>query len=409
MAKIVILGGGFAGMHAARKLLANLDQKTHKVVMISKHSDFVFTPLLPEVEIGLLEPSEVTQDIPSVLRKRNFEFRKAEIKSVDFEKKIVHTDAGDENYDFLFISMGSVINKSAISHLKIPDENVYCLKNINDSLRILNKINDLAAKYEASASARKQINIVFVGAGATAIEVAGEIRDHFKRHFARAGNHEAIKDVHIHMLEKSGKILPQVPDSFRDEVLSRLKSGSIEILYNSKILSYEKGRIEIETAEGPMKLGVSLFFLSAGVNPAPCDTGKSIKDGRGCIVVDEHLQVKGVEDAWAAGDIACINNPKDGTPVPMQAQSAVSGGKIAGFNIIAKIMNRPQLQFSFESKGFLLSVGQGNAVGEIFGRIYTGYWVWWLKRTVYCNEFFGIWCKMGKFFSISLFSIFRKK
>ena len=407
MAKIVILGGGFAGMHAAKTLLSKVNNSLHTVTLISREKDFVFTPLLHEVEIGLLEAEDVTQDIAMVLKAKNFAFHHAEIMKIDFQAKTVHTSTGNVEYDYLLVALGSVINKNVLSHLKIPEENLFWLKSLQDSLRIKKKLNELASKYLTSKSEKKAISIMFVGAGATAMEVIGEVSDFYKSYFKNFGKPQAFSDVSIYAIEIGNKILPMVNDAFRERLMPMLKEKHIKIFTNAKITSYENGKVEIDSDGKKQKLGVSIVFLSAGVLPNPCEAANFQKNEKGSYDVDEFLQVKGLENVWAAGDDAFYLDPVSGRPVPMLAQSAKYQGIAAGKNIAAKINETQMEKYIFQSKGFILSVGQNFAVGDIYGRLMSGWHIWWLKRTVYTMEFFGFWCRFRKFWLVSVWCFFR--
>ncbi len=413
MAKIVVLGGGFAGVNAVKILAKKLDKNEHAVSLISKNSNFIFSPLLHEVAAGFLNENEIIQPINKIIKRKNFEFAQGDIIKIDFEKKSVHTSIGEVSYDYLLIAMGSMTNLAPCNKIS-KKEKFYSVKTLEDSIEVKTRLNELAAKYVESKNAKKEIHILFIGAGATAIEVACEVSDFFNNYFTSFGDKNAMEHIKIQLLEKSDKILPNTTEEVRQAVTTKLLEKNIEIIYNSKFINFEMGKAEIEMHGENKKLGVSMLFLAAGVIPSKIEYENgsntlNIKTDKDYFEVDEFLQVKNLENVWAAGDIAKIIDPITNNLIPMLAQSAKASGKSAAENVVNKIKGKKQTPFSFKLKGFLISLGQANALGTINNKLYSGKMVWLIKRTIYSFEFFTCTKKLSSFWNFTIKGLFRKK
>ncbi len=409
MAKILVLGGGFGGAYAAKALLSKLRGSVHRVIVVSRSDSFVFTPLLHEVATGFLGGHDITQEMQRILRSPNFEFVKAEVNKISFAEKSVDTSAGIISYDYLLVALGSIPNLGLLWKLNASPESVYTLKTMGDATKIRQKLEELAVKFEGFQSENKRLNIVFIGAGATAIELAGEVSSFYMSRFSCDGYESLTKKVSISMIEKNPSVLPQVDDTFRAEAIKKLASMNIRVYTGADLKKIEAGKVEMQH-DGKMKsMSASIIFLAAGVAPSPVEAGKETKNERGFFAVSPFLEIKGTGDAWAIGDNAFCINPLNGKPVPMLAQSAKDEGTFVAGNITRKMNGLAQKKYAFHSKGFLLSVGQGFAIGDVIGRLMKGWALWWMKRTVYTSSFFGLFGRLAKFWEISIKSCFRKK
>jgi len=409
MVKIVILGGGFGGVYAAKSLLSKLRGTVHRIVMVGRTETFTFNPLLHEVSAGFLQESSITQNITQILKCPNFEFIKAEISKISFEDKKVETTSGSLNYDYLLVALGSAPNLGLIWKLNASPDDVYTLKTTMDAAKIKEKLNDLAVKFENSQSESKKLNIVFIGTGPAAIETVGEINNFYMQKFKCTDNKDFCNKVSFTMLDKADKILPSVSDSFRNEVIKKLDSKKIRILSGVDIKKIENGKIEYAHEGKTKSMTASMIFLTAGVSPSPVETDKKYKNEKGFFKVNKHLEIENAKDAWAIGDNAFYLNPADNLPVPMLAQSAKDEGIFVAGNIANGLSGKSQLPYAFHSKGFLLSVGQGFAVGDVFGKIMKGWMLWWMKRTVYTTVFIGRANKIKKFWLISVKACFKRR
>ena len=408
MAKIVILGGGFGGIYAAKSLLSKLRGTVHRIVMVSRTETFTFNPLLHEVSAGFLQESSITQNIPQILKCPNFEFIKAEVSKISFEEKKIETSSGSLNYDYLLVALGSVPNLGLLWKLNASPDDVYTLKTTQDAAKIKEKLNDLAVKFENSQSENKKLNIVFIGTGPTAIEIIGEINNFYMQRLKCTSHEELCNKVSFTMLDKADRILPTVADSFRNEVIKKLDSEKIRILPGVDIKKIENNRIEYAHEDKTKSMTASMIFLTAGVSPSPVETDKKCKNEKGFFKVNKYLEIENAKDAWAIGDNAFYLNPADNLPVPMLAQSAKDEGIFVAGNIANKLSGKSQLPYAFHSKGFLLSVGQGFAVGNVFGKLRKGKFLWWLKRTIYTATFIGCTNKIKKFWLISVKTCFKR-
>ena len=397
MARFVILGSGFGGSYAALHLSSKLG-KDDKLVIINPIDTFVFSPLLHEVATGSLSEQDVTIPLASFLR--NVKIIRSTVKSIDFTKKTVKTSTANVPYDYLLIALGSMLNKAVIPK-GVKENDVLLLKTLDDAQKMKAALAQVAEQQQRTG---KDLRILTVGAGATGIEITSEIRTFFRK---RKGNGK----IHIIMLQNLADIFPDKPEKFRKKIKDQLVKLDITIIYNSSLLSLKNGKATIKTGEKTAEkietFDTSLVIFTAGVVPVAIETLPKVTNERGSFPVNEFLEVQGAENVWAIGDIAYYVNPVDKKPMPMLAQAARDEATCVAGNMLEKKAGKQQRAYKFYSKGFLMSVGRGNGVGELFGIILSGWLLWWLKRTVYAVAFPGLRNKIRAFWKLSVVSLFK--
>ena len=403
MAAIVILGSGFGGIAALMEL--SKTNKNDEIIVVSKNNNFEFIPLIPEIAVNNLKKEDISVNTQSL--SPNCTLINCEATSINFSRKVVVAGNKEIKFDYLLIAAGSVPNINNLPKQINPDD-LLTLKTIENAELIRKKLIEVASNYslEIEAAKKSKMKILIIGAGATGIEIAGEITRFLKRFFKKRRKNEAYRDVAIYICNRDPDIIPDQNEKFRNYVKKRLAKLGINVICESNILSLENNIAVIGHSNGKQKINVSLILLATGVRPAPIKTIPMKTNENGSFEVNEYLEVKGAENVWAVGDIALCINPLDKKPVPMLAQSAYDMGFFAGKNIAAKIKGKKQRVYVFRSKGFLLSIGK-YAVGNIFGLVMAGWLVWWIKRTAYALEFPGIKNKVKAFWRISFLSVFK--
>jgi len=404
MARIVILGCGFSGLYAAFEILKNL-RESDQLIIISNDDKFVLTPLLHEISTNSISPSDISVPIHSLLKSyKNYKFVKDKVNSINFNAKVIETGRQNISYDYLLISLGSVPNRTVLPN-GIKQKNIYVIKTLDDAIKILSGLQNILSLY-LEKTQKNYVNILIVGAGATGIEMAGEICSFFKLH-SKKYNKKKTNIVNIYLLQIFDGIFPDKAKSFREKIKKRLQASGINVLYNTKLISYKNSRAVIKTKDKKRELYAQMVLLTAGVIPTPLITTPKKNMSNGAFEVNDFLEVKNTEKVWAAGDIAYFINPSDRRPVPMLAQTAKDQGKFIGKNIIAKIKGKPQKAYEFHSKGFIISIGKGYGIGDIYGVLMSGWFIWWLKRTVYAIEFPSVRNKIKMLWKLSIRSLFR--
>ncbi|MBI2546429.1 FAD-dependent oxidoreductase [Candidatus Woesearchaeota archaeon] len=388
MVRIVILGAGFGGVYAALRLQKGL-RKGDSLVVVSIQKDFVFTPLLHEVSAGFLSASDVSIPLSSLLRK--CQLIQGDVKSIDFNRQVVAAGSKKVPYDLLLIALGAMPNKSVLSHINIKQRRKFLQ---------LKTVHDAKALHKRLADPHKQKSVLVIGAGATGIEAAAEAKEFFKENGFNGAKVSIVQDLPDIFLDK--------PASFRNYIKKSLGRQNITIFYDALLASYADDTAVIQTPEGKKKIEATVPLLAAGVIPVPVKTFPKITDEKGFFNVNQFLEVKGAKSVWAVGDISLYLNPVDKKPVPMLAQAAKDEGIFAAGNIAAKLSGKPQKAYKFHSKGFLLSLGKFDGVGNAFGIPVKGFIAWWLKRTAYAMEAPGFSNKLRMFWRLSIASLFKR-
>ncbi len=401
MSKIVILGSGFGGAGALLTLSKRI-RAEDEIIVVSKSKEFVFVPLVHEVIAGTLRPNEVTAQLDSIGKCR---FIQDEVLGVDFSSKLVKGKKQKIKYDYLLIALGSVPNKGILGN-NVDADRLVTLKTLADALEIRNKLTRIADE-RLSKNNWHNINILIIGAGATGVELAGELKQFFNNYLNENGVKNSDDCIAIQMTEKSDRIISYKNEKFRNSLSKRLEYLGINVMTKASVLTFDGKKAKINSGSKVINLDVSIAFLTAGVVPLALNTFPKITNGSGAFDVNENLEIKNTENAWAVGDISSCSNPFDKMPVPMLAQSAYDEGKFVGKNISAKIKGERQKIYRFRSKGFLLSVSKWYCVGDIYGVTLSGFLLWWIKRMAYAAEFPGFFNKIKAMWRFGIVSLFR--
>jgi NADH dehydrogenase len=391
MARILILGGGFAGMTTARKLERLLAPGEASVTLVSRDNFSLFTPMLPEVGSGNLETRHVVTPVRAQLKRTTFVL--GNVKRVDLAAKTVdveHVIAKSEQtlpYDHLIFALGSVnstFGLPGIAERSIP------YKTLEDADRLRNHVIamlEVAAVTADSAERRRQLRFVFVGGGFTGVEAAGEMADFFRSslHFYPTID---PKDVEVYLVEGGKKLLPELQAGMGEYSAKSLSRRGIRVLTEAMVESADRTGLQIKN--GP-KLETHTIVWSAGVKPSPVVAALPIGTGRGgSIVVEPDLAVPNYPGVWALGDCASIAKP-DGSKYPATAQHAIREGPVLAANVVASLRGHPTKAFHYESFGMMASLGARRGVAGLRGKyLLTGFLAWLLWRTYYLLRLPGL-------------------
>ncbi len=391
MARILILGGGFAGMTTARKLERLLAPGEASVTLVSRDNFSLFTPMLPEVGSGNLETRHVVTPVRAQLKRTTFVL--GNVKRVDLAAKTVrveHVIARSEQtlaYDHLIFALGSVnstFGLPGIAERSIP------YKTLEDADRLRNHVIamlEVAAVTADSAERRRQLRFVFVGGGFTGVEAAGEMGDFFRSslHFYPTIDRN---DVEVYLVEGGKKLLPELQAGMGEYSAKALSRRGIKVLTEAMVESADEFGLQIKN--GP-KLETHTIVWSAGVKPSPVVAALPIGTGRGgSIVVEPDLSVPQYPGVWALGDCASIAKA-DGSKYPATAQHAIREGPVLAANVVASLRGEPTKAFHYESFGMMASLGARRGVAGLRGKyLLTGFLAWLLWRTYYLLRLPGL-------------------
>ncbi len=389
--RILILGGGFAGITTAKRLERRLRPDEATVTLVSRENFSLFTPMLPEVGSGNLETRHVVTPVRAQLKRTTFVL--GNVRSIDLVKKTVdvhHVLAPSTQvleYDHLIFALGSVnstFNLPGIEERTIP------YKTLEDADRLRNHIIamlEMATVTTDVEERRRLLRFVFVGGGFTGVEAAGEVADFFvsSLHYYPTISPD---EVEVYLIEGGKKLLPELQAGMGEYSAKALEHRGIRVMLNSMVGGADELGLQIK--DGP-KLETRTIVWSAGVKPSPVVAALPIGTGRGgSIVTNDDFSVPNYPGVWALGDCASI--PKaDGSKYPATAQHAIREGPVLADNVIATLRGEPTKPFIFESLGMMASLGARRGVAGIRGKfLLTGFPAWVLWRSYYLARLPGL-------------------
>jgi NADH:quinone reductase (non-electrogenic) len=387
---IVVLGGGFGGLHLVRHLERRLDRGEVDLTLVDRQNYHLFTPLLYQVCTGELPPHAVAYPLRDATAPAGFRFLQTEVTSIDLEHRRVGTAEGELPYDHLVIALGSVTNDFGIPGVQ---ENAMPVKWLADAERLKRRVLDVfesAAIETDIARRREQLTFVIVGAGPVGVELASSLRDLMDHTLRRIyPSIDFYTDVTIHLLDGANRVIPGMDPRLSKIAARRLAQQRIRVLLNT--LVSEIGAGIVHTKDGA-QLRARTIVWSGGVkvNPlvASLDLPKS-KDGR--IIVDDRFRASGRDDVLVLGDAAYFEH--QGKGLPQLAQVAVLQAPAAARNLAALVRGRPTEPFVYHRKGDLIALGRTQAAAEfarLGGFVLGGLPAWTVWRVNYLMQLLGV-------------------
>jgi NADH dehydrogenase len=390
MKRILILGGGFAAISCAQKLQHLLRPGEATIELVSRENFSVFTPMLPEVSSGGLEPRHISTPVRAELRKTSFYL--AEVESIDLAARRVRishpliASKQDLPYDQLVLALGSVnstFNLPGIAEHALP------LKTLEDAERLRNHVIamlELADVEPDETRKHRLLTFVFVGGGFTGVEAAGEMLDFFKS-VCRYYRNFNERDVRAILVEGGPKLLAGLQAGMGEYSLESLRRRGVDVRLNTLVAGADDDGLYFKDGS---RIDTGTIVWSAGVKPAPLVEKLGLPTRRGAIEANSDMSVPGFDDLWAAGDCASIPIG-DGEFYPATAQHALREGPVLAQNIVARFRGEPTKPFHFEALGMMASLGGRTGIAGIRGKfLVTGFPAWFLWRTYYLARLPGI-------------------
>jgi len=380
--RIVIVGGGFAGVTVAQRLERCLPPST-EIVILSAVNHLVFTPMLPEVVGRTISPLHVVVAGRQLTRRTLW--REAHVSRIDRATKEAHYvrrdgTAASERYTHLILACGAAANLAEIPGLTSRG---YPLKTVLDAI-IMG--NDLIGNFEAAAiqpepAARQRLlTVVVIGGGFTGVEVAGHLADLMRaiRRFYPELKQETPRVV---LLEQGGSLLPELQhESLSAFTLRKLRQNGIEVRLQATAVSAGAGAVQL-TAGGAIETGMIICTVGTAPHPLIKDLGLPLEKGR--LKTDPDLRVTGAADLWSLGDCALVPNAQDGRPCPATAQFAMEQARQLAENLRRLTRKAATKPFKFRPRGLLANLGHHQAVAVIYGVKLSGFFAWVIWRAVY--------------------------
>ncbi|WP_299549575.1 NAD(P)/FAD-dependent oxidoreductase [Seonamhaeicola sp.] len=377
--RIVIIGGGFAGVALAKKL----SKQEVQVVLLDKHNYHTFQPLLYQVSTGGLEPDSIAYPIRKILKDfPNFYFRLANVKAVDTKKNKVKTSIGDLKFDYLVIASGSKTNYFGNSEIETHS---MAMKTIPQSLNLRSLIleNFEDALLTSDLNERNALmNFVIVGGGPTGVELAGALAEIKKGILPKDYPDLDTRLAQIHVVQGGERILPGMSDKASQKAEDFLEKLGVNIWKNVRVTNYDG---KTATTDTDLTFETATLIWAAGVKGATIkglDAGDFITRGNR-LIVNEYSQVKGFEHIFAAGDVACMETEDFPNGLPMMAQPAIQQGEQLGHNLLKLIEEKPLKPFTYKDKGSMATIGRNKAVVDLKKWKFQGVFAWYVWMFVH--------------------------
>jgi NADH:quinone reductase (non-electrogenic) len=381
--RIVIAGGGFAGLYAAKQLDGTLaQQRDVEVTLISRENFILFTPMLHEVAAGDLSPSDIVNPLRRILSRVNV--IQAEIHAIDATNKKVRCAAGlrdlelEFEFDHLLLALGAETNFFDIPGVR---DWAVTMKNLADAALLRNRVVALleeASLHSDEATKRELLTFVTAGGGFSGAETTGAIND-FLRETSRF--YPAIKEEMIRMVLVHGgdHLLPELGRELGRYAEQKLHNRGVEVIEGALVTSYDGSTVELNNGRS---IPAATLIWTAGAKPSPVVEGLPWDKQRGRLLVDECLAVPGVPGLWAVGDCAAVPDCGGGF-YPPTAQHGMREAVVAAQNIARAVLGEPLKPFHYKTIGMLASIGHHSGVAMLFGIKFSGFIAWWMWRSVY--------------------------
>jgi NADH dehydrogenase len=394
--RVVILGGGFAGVSSAQELTKRLRHERRlstpdapvahgvEVLLVNRDNYFVFQPLLADIISGTIETTHVVVPIRRMLPHAQVEV--AQVEAIDTARRIVHLRrrlggaTSEVAYDALVIALGGVTDLSAVPGMA---EHAVGIRTLGDAFYLRNRALEMLeeARVETDPARRERfLTFVVVGGGSTGVEVAAELKDLLE--LAAASFHDVRLEPRVVLVHSRPIVLSELGDRLGRYTTRKLRDLGIDLRLGRRVRRVEIDRAELDDGS-TIRSATVVSTVGNAPNPALVDLPASARDERGWLTPDATFALPGLENVWALGDCATITDPHTGRPMPATAQHAIREGPHAARNVLAALDGRAQTPFSYGQLGMLVSIGRFKAVGEVFGVKVSGFLGWFLWRSYY--------------------------
>ena len=384
--RVLILGGGFAGLSTARELEQQLrSDGSVEVTLVNRENFFLFTPMLHEVAASDLDLTTIVNPARKMLRHVKF-FAGGVIGVNLAERKVIVAHGFDHHqhaldYDYLVLSLGSTTNFYGLLGLQ---ERALTMKTLSDAMRLRNHL--IAHLEEADSECCREktplLTFVVAGGGFAGVETIAGIND-FVRGALRSYPNLREDMVRVVLVHPGKCILPELGEKLGAYAQRKLSERKVEIRVNVKVAAVSGNCVKLSDGT---TIYTNTLVWTAGTSPNPLLEELPCRKDRGRLVVNEYLEVCDWENVWALGDCAAIPNIKDGGFHPPTAQHALRQGKTVARNVVAAIQGGERKPFLFSTIGQLAAIGRRTGVANILGVNFSGFIAWWLWRTIYLSK-----------------------
>lgn len=406
--RILILGGGFAGLTVAMELERTLGRDPSvQITLVNRENFFLFTPMLHEVAASDLDLTTIVNPARKMLRR--VRFFAGEVDRIDLDRRDVSVAHGFDHhqhilgFDFLVLGLGSVTNFYGIPGLP---EHALTMKSLGDAMRLRNHLIAHLEEADSECCKAKEPLVTFVvaGGGFAGVETAAAIND-FVRGALRSYPNLSQDMLRVVLVHSGRVILPELKEQLGAYAQQKLTRRKLEIRLNTKVESFSGNAVRLSDGTA---IQTNTLVWTAGAVPNPLLESLGCEKERGRLLVTEYLEVQGRPGVWALGDCAAIPDQRKGGFYPPTAQHALREAKVVAHNVVASVRGSEKRQFVFSTIGQLAAIGRRTGVANIFGVNFSGFVAWWLWRTIYLSKLPRIEKKLRVAFDWTLDLIFSK-
>lgn len=382
--RIVVIGGGFAGL----SLVKHLRNENVQVVLIDKNNFNQFQPLLYQVATSGLEPDSIVFPFrKQIASSKNVIFRMAKVEMISFETKTIQTNNGSMKYDYLVIATGTKTNFFGNKNIETHSLG---LKDIRDSLNIRHRMLQNLERATITCDEKEKdalTNFVIVGGGPAGVEMAGSLAEFCKHILPKDYPEYPSSIMKVYLIEGSNKLIPSMSNRASNKTLKYLKELNIVVLLNEIVVDYDGNTVV--TKSGYEILAKNLVWTAGVKGQLPNGISDSHIVGGNRLKTNQFLEVEGLKDVFAIGDIAAIINGNTPKGHPQVAQPAIQQGRLLAKNLINKINKKTLSPFRYRDRGSLATIGKKRAVADIGRYKFAGYFAWLLWSFVHIFSIIG--------------------
>jgi NADH dehydrogenase len=370
---VVIMGGGFGGLYAARALAGD----PVRVTLVDRKNHHLFQPLLYQVATAALNPSDIAAPIRSILRRqKNVEVLLAEANAVDTQAKTLRLADAELAYDYLILAPG-------VTHSYFGNDawspHAPGLKTLEDALAIRRRVFLAyeAAEREADPEKRRAwLTFAIIGGGPTGVEMAGALAEIARHTVVRDFRHVDPRTARVVLIEAQPRLLPGYPESLSWKAREQLDRLGVDVWKGTRVTAIDERGVTL----GEERLAARTVIWAAGVQASPLARSLGVPlDRAGRVLVNPDLTIPGHPEVFVVGDLAALE--QDEKPVPGVCPAAIQAGRHAATNVRRGVRGEPYRPFRYVDKGSFAVVGRGAAVGQLRGGLkLSGFasWLAWL-------------------------------
>lgn len=385
--RVVVLGGGFAGVELAK----SLRDSDVQIVLIDRQNFHTFQPLLYQVATAGVEPQSIVYPFRKIFDEHpNFYFRMAEALSVDTTRQVVETSIGYINYDYLVVATGASTNFYGNTEIQ---RKAIALKNIDDALSLRNTILsnfEKALQIKDEAQLNSLMDFVIVGGGPTGVEIAGALSE-LKRHvFPKDYPELNFVNMDIHLVQSGDHLLKGMSEEAARRSKEILERAGVKLWMNCRVKSYDGFIVTLDTGE---TLCTRTLIWAAGVTGTLIDGFRPEAIQHNRLKVDAFNRVESYDNVFAIGDIALMSTTQNPEGLAMMAQPAIQQGGWLGRNLVRLFAKEQLVPFQFRDHGSMATIGRNKAVADlrVFGKTYKtqGFKAWFIWMFVHLISLIG--------------------